>query len=101
MRFAVTYETREALQEAFARELFSGAVFVPTVDPFAPGQKALVTFELPFCKARLEIEGEVVASLPAHVARAGGEPGVSIQLDAAPTERPTVRRLTTPTAGST
>jgi Tfp pilus assembly protein PilZ len=85
-RFAVSYETREALQEAFARELFSGAVFVPTVEPFAPGQKARVTFELPFCETHLEIEGEVVASLPAHIARAGAEPGVSIQLGAAPTE---------------
>jgi Tfp pilus assembly protein PilZ len=84
--FTVTYETGEALQEAFARELFSGAVFVATLDAFALGQKALVVLALPFCAEHLEIEGEVVASLPAHIARAGAEPGVSIQLGIAPTE---------------
>lgn len=85
-RLTVAYETREALREAFARELFSGAIFVPTVDAFELGQKALVVLVLPFCAEQLEIEGEVVASLPIHIARAGAEPGVSIQLGLAPTE---------------
>ncbi|HEY5656801.1 MAG TPA: PilZ domain-containing protein [Myxococcota bacterium] len=83
---SVTYETPGALQEAFARELFSGAVFVPLSERLPVRRPVHVTFHLPFSDARLAVEGEVVASLPSHIARAGAAPGVSIQLAEAPAE---------------
>lgn len=67
---SVTYETPGALQEAFARELFSGAVFVPLSERLPVRRPVHVTFHLPFSDARLAVEGEVVASLPSHIARA-------------------------------
>jgi len=82
----VEYATPEALQAAFARDLSSGAVFVPTVEWLPPGAQVHVSFELPFRGARVELSGQVVAVLPAHMARAGAEPGVSIQLGSAPAE---------------
>jgi len=82
----VTYETPGALQEAFARELFSGAVFVPLAERLPPRRLVSVTFHLSFSEARMTVEGEVVASLPSHIARAGAAPGVSIQLAEAPAE---------------
>jgi hypothetical protein len=83
---SVTYETPGELQEAFARELFSGAVFVPLADRLPTRRLVNVTFHLSFSEARLGVEGEVVASLPSHIARAGAAPGVSIQLAEAPAE---------------
>ncbi len=82
----VSYETPGALQEAFARELFSGAVFVPLADRLPTRRLVSVTFHLSFSEARMTVEGEVVASLPSHIARAGAAPGVSIQLAEAPAE---------------
>jgi Tfp pilus assembly protein PilZ len=83
---SVAYETPGELQEAFARELFSGAVFVPLADRLPIRRLVNVTFHLGFSEARLTVQGEVVASLPSHVARAGAAPGVSIQLAEAPAE---------------
>jgi hypothetical protein len=83
---SVTYETPGELQEAFARELFSGAVFVPLTDRLPTRRLVTVTFHLSFSEARLAVEGEVVAALPSHIARAGAAPGVSIQLAETPGE---------------
>ena len=66
----VTYETPGELQEAFARELVSGAVFVPLTGQLPTRRFVNVTFHLSFSEARLAVEGEVVASLQigrAHV----------------------------------
>ena len=76
---SVRYPTRDEFQQAFARELFAGAVFVPTLDRLPPGQPVRVTFELPFCETRFDLDGEVVGSLPAPIASAGAAPGVSVQ----------------------
>ncbi len=83
---SIDYATREQFEEAFARELFGGAVFVPTLDRLPIGQAVRVGFELAFCETRFELEGEVVASLPAPIASAGAKPGVSVQLREPPAE---------------
>ncbi len=83
---SVDYPTREDFEGAFARELFGGAVFIPTVNRLSAGQRVRVTFALLFCEARFDLEGEVVASLPAPVATAGAAPGVSVQFHEPPAE---------------
>jgi Tfp pilus assembly protein PilZ len=83
---SVNYLTAEEFQQAFARELFGGAVFVPTVNRLPAGQPVRVTFALLFCETRFELDGEVVASLPAPIATAGAAPGVSVQFREPPAE---------------
>ncbi len=83
---SVNYLTPEDFQEAFARELFGGAVFVPTVNRLPAGQRVRVAFALQFCDARFELDGEVVASLPAPIATAGAAPGVSVLFCEPPAE---------------
>ena len=83
---SVIYKTREEFQEVFARELLSGAVFVATLDRLPAGRRARITVDLLFCAVRLELEGEVVASLPAPIAGAGAAPGISVQLSEPPEE---------------
>jgi Tfp pilus assembly protein PilZ len=86
VQLGVVYETSEALQSAFTRDLSSCALFVPTREPLSPGDLVRVCLDLRFRAERLELDGEVVASLPVHLARAGAEPGVSIQLALSPSE---------------
>ena len=83
---SVIYKTREEFQEVFARELLSGAVFIPTLDRLSAGRRARITVDLLFCAVRLELDGEVVASLPAPIASAGVAPGISVQLSESPAE---------------
>jgi Tfp pilus assembly protein PilZ len=84
VNLTVHYLTREEFQQAFARELFGGAVFVLTLDRLPAGQRVRVRFDLLFCETRFELDGEVVASLPAPVASAGVAPGVSVQFHEPP-----------------
>lgn len=86
VNLSVNYLTREEFEQAFARELFGGAVFVLTVDRLPAGQRVRVAFDLLFCKTRFELDGEVVASLPAPIAGAGVAPGVSVQFLEPPAE---------------
>ena len=86
VNLAVNFLTREEFEAAFARELFGGAVFVPTVNRLPAGQRVRVVFALLFCENRFELEGEVVASLPAPIATAGAAPGVSVQFREPPKE---------------
>ena len=83
---SIIFKTREEFQEVFAREFLSGAVFVPTLDRLPAGQRARITVDLLFCAERLELDGEVVASLPAPIASAGAAPGISVQLSEPPAE---------------
>ncbi len=83
---SVDYPARDEFEAAFARELFGGAVFIPTLDRLPAGQRVRVTFDLLFCETRFELEGEVVASLPAPIASAGAAPGVSVQFCEPPAE---------------
>jgi Tfp pilus assembly protein PilZ len=83
---SVSYPARDEFEAAFARELLGGAVFVPTLDQWPAGQRVRVTFDLLFCETRFELEGEVVASLPAPIASAGAAPGVSVQFYEPPAE---------------
>ena len=83
---STVYKTHEEFQQVFARELLSGAVFVPTLDELPAGRKARITVDLLFCAVRLELNGEVVASLPAPIASAGASPGISVQLSETPAE---------------
>jgi len=76
---SVIYKTREEFQEVFARELLSGAVFIPTLDQLSAGQRARITIDLLFCAVRLALDGEVVASLPAPIASAGAARTRTIQ----------------------
>ena len=79
VNLSVDYPSRDAFEAAFARELFGGAVFVPTIERLPSGQRVRVRFDLGFCETRFELDGEVVASLPAQIANAGGAPGISVQ----------------------
>ncbi len=79
VNLSVDYPSRDAFEAAFARELFGGAVFVPTIERLPSGQRVRVRFDLRFCETRFELDGEVVASLPAQIANAGGAPGISVQ----------------------
>jgi Tfp pilus assembly protein PilZ len=91
----VDYPVAEEFEAAFARELFGGAVFVPTLDRLPAGQQVRVRFNLPYCDTRFELVGEVVASLPAPIASTGAAPGVSIQFCEPPAElRERVERAT-------
>jgi len=82
----VNYTAPDEFEAAFARELFGGAVFVPTLDRLPAGQQVRVRFHLQFCETRFELAGEVVASLPAPIASTGATPGVSIQFREPPAE---------------
>jgi Tfp pilus assembly protein PilZ len=82
----VDYPAPDEFEAAFARELFGGAVFVPTLDRLPAGQQVRVSFNLQFCETRFELAGEVVASLPAPIANAGVAPGVSVQFREPPAE---------------
>jgi len=84
VRLSVHYLTLEEFEQAFARELYGGAVFVLTLDRLTAGQRVRVAFDLLFCETHFELDGEVVASLPAPIASAGGAPGVSVQFDEPP-----------------
>jgi len=86
VELSVDYPARDEFEAAFARELFGGAVFVPTLDRLPAGQQVRVKFNLPFCETRFELDGEVVASLPAPIASAGAAPGVSVQFREPPAE---------------
>jgi Tfp pilus assembly protein PilZ len=86
VQLAVDYATREQCERAFARELYGGAVFVPTLDELEVGQCVRVEFDLRFCATRFELDGAVVAQLPAPVASAGAAPGVSVQFREPPAE---------------
>jgi len=95
VELSVHYPARDEFESAFARELFGGAVFVPTLDRLPAGQQVLVKFNLEFCETRFELEGEVVASLPPPIASAGGDPGVSVQFCNPPAElRERIERAT-------
>jgi len=92
---SVRYETLADFEAAFARELFGGAVFVPTLDRLPMCQRVRVAFDLAFCETRFELEGEVVAALPAQIANAGVKPGVSVQFREPPAElRQRIERAT-------
>jgi Tfp pilus assembly protein PilZ len=82
----VNYPQRDEFEAAFARELFGGAVFVPTLDQLPAGQPVRVRFDLLFCGTRFELDGEVVASLPVPIASAGAAPGVSVRFREPPAE---------------
>lgn len=78
--FSVSYATPEALGEAHERELARGALFVPTLETRAPGVSVRVVLDFEFCEGQVELEGEVVASMPADMARTGARPGLSLQI---------------------
>jgi len=84
VKLSVHYLTHEEFEQAFARELYGGAVFVLTLDRLPAGQRVRVAFDLLFCETHFELDGEVVASLPAPIANAGAAPGVSVQFDEPP-----------------
>jgi Tfp pilus assembly protein PilZ len=85
-RLSAIYKTLAEFQDVFARELLKGAVFVPTLDELPAGRRVRITVDLLFCAVRLELDGEVVASLPAPIASAGAAPGISVQLSEPPAE---------------
>jgi len=77
----VWYATPDALQEAWAHDLASGALFVATAGEYIAGNRVRVVIELPFCEKSLDIEGEVVGVITSELASAGGQPGISVQAD--------------------
>lgn len=79
-RVAVTCASEKELRETFERELALGAIFVPGSASLPPGRAVQVALELGFCGATLELEGEVVASLPAPLVAGATRSGVAIRL---------------------
>jgi hypothetical protein len=79
-RVAVICASEKELRETFEHELALGALFVPGSATLPPGRAVQVALELGFCGATLELEGEVVASLPAPLAAGAARSGVAIRL---------------------
>lgn len=76
----VTYETPSEACEVYTRELSQGALFVPDAEGPDSGEKVTLKLHFPFSGGELELEGEVVISLPESIREAGGTPGVAVAL---------------------
>lgn len=85
-QLAVTCASEEELRETFERELALGALFVPGSANLPRGRAVQVSLQLGFCGATLELEGEVVASLPAPLAEGEARSGTSVRLCEPPAE---------------
>ena len=77
----VGYSSGDALNEAWTNDLAQGALFVPTQDEYATGERVRVVLELPFCDGSVDIEGDVVGSITKEMATAGATPGIAVQTD--------------------
>jgi Tfp pilus assembly protein PilZ len=77
----VRFESLEGFRDEFHQNIARGALFVPTVDPFAPHQTVDVTLDLAFCDKTLSLSGEVIVVVDPALAKVGATtPGISLRL---------------------
>jgi len=95
-RILVRFESAEHFREEFHRNISRGALFVPTVAPYAPHQTVDVSLDLAFCNAELSLSGEVIVVVDPALARAGATAaGISLRLtEPAPALRKRLEGLT-------
>lgn len=77
-RFAVAFESFDALRAAYERELKLGGLFVPTEAPAAIGSTITVTLQLPLGRGSIDASARVVQTLPRDNA-AGAGMGIVIE----------------------
>jgi len=93
----VRFQTLEAFRKELQANLSKGGLFIPTGRAFELRQEVEIELDLAFRNARERFAGEVVAVVGEDLARAGGTPGIAVQLLAEVAE---VRRRLEPLAGS-
>jgi Tfp pilus assembly protein PilZ len=77
----VRFESPEEFRDEFHQNIARGALFAPTVDPFAPHQTVDVTLDLAFCDKTLSLSGEVIVVVDPALAKVGATtPGISLRL---------------------
>jgi Tfp pilus assembly protein PilZ len=77
----VRFESPEGFRDEFLQNIARGALFVPTVEPFAPHQTVDVTLDLAFCDKTLSLSGEVIVVVDPALAKVGATTaGISLRL---------------------
>jgi len=92
----VRFQTLESFRREYAANLSKGGLFIPTRRPFELREEVDVELDLAFSGVRKRFPGEVVGVVGPGLARAGGTPGIGVQLT---TEVAEVRRSLEPLAG--
>ncbi len=81
----VRFETLEEFRGEYQTNLVKGGLFLATRESLELRQEVDVELELAFASTSLRFPGEVVSVVGAELARAGGTPGVAVQLLVSPT----------------
>ena len=75
------FESAEAFRDEFHQNIARGALFIPTVEPYAPHQTVDVTLDLAFCDTELSLSGEVIVVVGRALAEMGATTaGISLRL---------------------
>jgi Tfp pilus assembly protein PilZ len=80
----VLFESPEALQNEFAKNIANGGIFVVTEDSFAARQPVTVEIVLVYVaesSAALSLDGEIVHRIPVELASGGAVPGVAVHFE--------------------
>jgi len=78
-RLTVEFSTEDALRSEFASNIANGGIFVRSNESIELREAVLVEIKLDYCGEVVELEGEVVHSVPPEMASAGAQPGVAVQ----------------------
>jgi Tfp pilus assembly protein PilZ len=82
----VRFESAEEFRDEFRQNIARGALFIPTVEPYAQHQTVDVTLDLAFCGETLPLSGEVIVVVDPALAKVGATtPGISLRLAEAAT----------------
>jgi Tfp pilus assembly protein PilZ len=77
----VRFESADGFRDEFQQNIARGALFVPTVEPYAPHQNVEVILDLAFCDRELSLSGEVIVVVDEALAEVGATTaGVSLRL---------------------
>jgi len=76
----VTFETLEQFRQEFQANLVRGGLFIPSSAPVALREEVLVELDLAFRGASFKLPAEVVGVVSPELARAGGTPGIAVQI---------------------
>lgn len=79
-RLTKRFVTLAEFQEEYRRNLANGGIFIETDEVFALREEIEVELDLWFGSESVQLRGEVVSQVAPVVRRAGGTPGVAIQL---------------------
>jgi Tfp pilus assembly protein PilZ len=77
----VRFESVEGFRDEFHQNIARGALFVPTLEPYAPHQNVEVTLDLAFCDREISLSGEVIVVVDEALAEVGATTaGISLRL---------------------